>query len=242
LSTLPRSRQGNKSTAQDSILRCEDVELKVGHKTLLRSVKINLAQGQSLALTGPNGLGKTTLLRCLAGISRPASGKVWVCEQEIWPTRNVTQECKAVFLASQPALMNEHSVEGNLEFMCNSFGYKPDLVEIQVALKKVGLEGRHSQVSRTLSTGQKRRLTLAFAFILKPKFLIADEPTNGLDLDGVELCQDIFAHLMDQHDTALLTATHDQRLIEWCQTIVPLKSFSSKPSEQKTSIVGSVFL
>jgi ABC-2 type transport system ATP-binding protein len=220
-------------------LRCHNLELKVGFRTLLKNIQIELFAGKSVALTGPNGLGKTTLLRCLAG---PHSGGVWIANEALWPTRRVTFEHDAVLLASQPALLADHPVQGNIEFMCNAFGLKPTVAEINGALERVGLKGRESQVSRTLSTGQKRRLTLAFVLVAKPKLLLADEPTNGLDAEGVELCKQVFAEEMNHNEMALCVASHDSRLVDWCHQIVPLENFMpTKSSERNVTVAEGIF-
>ena len=230
------------SVAQSAALDCKDVELKVGFRTLLADIQFELGRGQSLALTGPNGLGKTTLLRCLAGISRPHAGQIHVAGLQLWPERQVNFEQGSVLLASQPALLCDHPVDGNLEFMCNSFGWKPTFAQVTKALDRVGLKGREKQVSRTLSTGQKRRLTLAFVLLAKPNLLLADEPTNGLDIEGVELCKQVFGELMSTHGMAVCVASHDERLVQWCHTVLPLESFVPKASAGRRQVQGNILL
>lgn len=221
-------------------LSCEGLDLRVGHKPLLEGISFSLEAGGSLALVGPNGLGKTTLMRSLAGVARPHAGGVRVCGEELWPTRNVSFEHLACYLASLPALLSDHSVAGNLEFFLNAFGKKPTWAALRAALEEVGLAGREGQVSRTLSTGQKRRLTLAGLLLLKPKLVLADEPTNGLDAEGVALCLRVFDALRVQEGAAICVASHDDRLVGACEQVLALERFLPVPRAKRV-FTGDVF-
>jgi ABC-type multidrug transport system ATPase subunit len=232
--------QATQDKVTPPVLLCENVELRIDHKPLLSGISLALSPGKSLALVGPNGLGKTTLMRSLAGIARPYAGCVRVHGEEVWPMRNVTFEHGACYLASAPALLLDHSIAGNLEFFLNAFGHNPTWPELRAALDSVGLAGREAQVSRTLSTGQKRRLTLAGLLVLKPRLVLADEPTNGLDLDGVALCLRVFADLRRDFATAVCVASHDERLISVCDQVVELELY--KPAAKaKQRFQGNVF-
>lgn len=218
---LPRTPRPSDAAA----LVCDAVDLRIDHKPLLEGISFVLGQGQALALVGPNGLGKTTLMRCLAGVARPHAGGVSVHGESLWPTRAVTFEHQACYLASQPALLSDHSVAGNLEFFMNAFGARPTWAALRGALDDVGLAGREAQVARTLSTGQKRRLTLAGLLLLKPRLVLADEPTNGLDAEGVALCLRVFEDLRSRQGAAVCVASHDDRLIGACDDVLPLERF-----------------
>jgi heme ABC exporter ATP-binding subunit CcmA len=207
------------------VLECAQVELRIGYKPLLSGIHLELKEGASLALTGPNGLGKTTLMRVMAGVARPESGVVKVHGEMLWPERLVSFEHRSCYLASAPALLTDHSVYSNLEFFLNCFGRNPTWNDLDSALSEVGLEGRGKQWARTLSTGQKRRLTLAAVLVLKPKLLLADEPTNGLDTEGVELCLNVFERLRKEEGMSVCVASHDERLIGHCQKALPLTEF-----------------
>lgn len=217
-------------------LACSDVSLRVGYKPLLEDVNLMLRPGETLALTGPNGTGKTSLLRVFAGVARPHGGSVSVFGEELWPARKVKSEPVACFLASVPALLLEHPVHGNLEFMCNAFGINPTYRDFSSALERVGLAGRGEQVARTLSTGQKRRLTLAFLVVAQPALVFADEPTNGLDTAGVDLCLAVFSELVAHAGSTLLVASHDEKMIRFCDKEVSIARFLPKPKSQSARI------
>ena len=217
-------------------LACSSVQLRVGHKPLLENISFELAPGHSLALVGSNGTGKTSLMRVCAGVARPWSGEVSVFGEQLWPSRLVTVEPRACYLASQPALLLDHSVHSNLEFMCNSFGLNPTFTAFQQALNEVGLEGRGAQQVRTLSTGQKRRLTLGMLLVLQPALLLADEPTNGLDEAGVQLCFEVFGRLRREKKCALLVASHDEKMIAFCGQSLVMQSYLPQPKNAQSSV------
>lgn len=213
---------------QNYSVHCQKLTLSVGFRPLLREVSLSALAGEQIALTGPNGCGKTTLLRSLAGIARPQSGRVEVMGEEVWPSRKSRFESIAVFLASQPALLLDQNVAQNLEFMANAFGVDPRFVDLHASVERVGLLSRERQAVRTLSTGQKRRLTLAALLLLRPRVVFADEPTNGLDVDGARLCNEIFSELRREYGCSILVASHDQSFIEFCTSTLDVASFAPR--------------
>lgn len=219
-------------------LECRNIELRAGHLTLLSGVSLAIEPSQTLAITGPNGCGKTSLLRVLAGISRPHFGDVFCMKEQLWPARKVQHEHLCFFLAHTPTLLMDHSVLDNLRFFTRSFGIcQKKNSDYDQALKRVLLSGRQKQIVRTLSSGQKRRLTLAALLLIKPHIILADEPTNGLDLSGRNLCLEIFDQLRLENNTAVVVATHDDLLTNWCQSRLHLvhHAVSQKAIQNKIS-------
>ena len=220
----------------EDALVCSSVQLRVGHKPLLENISFVLPPGHALALVGANGTGKTTLMRVCAGVARPWSGQVSVFGEQLWPRRSVSVEPRGCYLASQPALLLDHSVHSNLEFMCNSFGLNPQYSDFDEALLAVGLAGRGEQQVRTLSTGQKRRMTLALVLVLRPGLLMADEPTNGLDEAGVQLCFEVFERTRRDRKCALLVASHDEKMIEFCGQSLSMGSYFPQARNVQASV------
>lgn len=198
------------------MIACQNLEMRVGYRPLFRNLSFQVENNQSLAILGPNGCGKTTLLRCLAGLVRPAKGTVALNGSELWPSRIETDNTTICYLSAQPALYLDQSVMGQLEFMCNTFGFAPTRNDLFSALEQVGLPAtRAHQVVRTLSTGQKRRLTLAVLLLVKPNIILADEPTNGLDTEGTVLATQTFQDSA-KWGASVIIATHDERLANQC--------------------------
>ncbi|MBM3381069.1 MAG: ABC transporter ATP-binding protein [Betaproteobacteria bacterium] len=212
-------------TVPPELLKCDSVELRVGYRSLIRKFSLELHAGESAAVVGPNGLGKTTLLRALCGISRPYRGNVYLGKAMLWPEKSDDALTDVCFLASQPALFAEHSVLSNLEFYLRSLGRPFDPHTVKLALKECALAESANQTARTLSTGQKRRLTLAFIMLAQPRLIFLDEPTNGLDSKGVELCLSTLDSLR-KVGSGILVATHDHKLMDWCGRQIDLKEWA----------------
>lgn len=217
-------------------LSCENIELRAGYHTLISSFSLVVKPSQSIAIIGSNGCGKTSLLRTLAGLSRPHSGKVMIMNEQLWPTNKAIHEYYSVFLSHIPSLLLDHSVLWNLEFYTQTYGLKFTNENYKDSLVKVGLQGREKQIARTLSTGQKRRLSLAAISLIKPNILLADEPTNGLDEPGCNLCLNIFNELLDNYNTSIIIATHDQNIINWCQSTISLENYIPTVKKSKINV------
>lgn len=233
-------------------LECKNIELRAGYRTLISGVSMAVAASEKLAITGPNGCGKTSLLRVLAGISRPHSGDVFCMTDSVWPSQASQQEHICFFLSYIPTLLLDHSVQWNLDFFSKSFGIEMDHAiksrddraalrddrtkKYENILSRVGLSNRQQQIARTLSSGQKRRLTLAGLLIVKPNIILADEPSNGLDEEGHRLCLEIFEELCLKNNTAVVIATHDDRLIHWCQNQLALTDYTVKTKATRNKI------
>lgn len=157
---------------------------------ILGDIRIALKQAETLALVGPSGIGKTSLLRIIAGIETDFQG-------------NVRVEGKIAMVFQEPTLLPWRSVRENITI--------PTGVSTQTAdsaLEDVGLSGRGSDYPGQLSLGQQRRLSLARAFSVRPALLLLDEPFVSLDPALAEEMMALFLQLRDADQVATIFVTH----------------------------------
>ncbi|HEX5392637.1 MAG TPA: cytochrome c biogenesis heme-transporting ATPase CcmA [Rhodocyclaceae bacterium] len=165
-------------------LSVRDLACRRGDRVLFSGVDFDLAGGQWLHVRGANGVGKSTLLRTLAGLASPANGSVNWGQDEAPRT---------MMLGHQAPLKRELTAQENL-----FFGIPGDAPTsgVTAALTRVGLKGRMHVPARFLSEGQKRRVALARLLLQPAALWLLDEPQNGLDTEGTELLgQLVEAHL-----------------------------------------------
>ena len=173
------------------ILSVTDLSITRGGIRVLEGVGFTLEAGQALVLRGPNGIGKTTLLRTIAGLQPPLEGEV-----------SIAPDCLA-YAGHSDGVKSTLSVTENLKFWAQTFGKK----DILSALRAYELEALADRPAGMLSAGQKRRLGLARLLVTGRKLWILDEPTVSLDTTAVGMfAAAIRAHL--GQGGAALMATH----------------------------------
>jgi heme exporter protein A len=184
-----------------NVLTAEDVAVFRGERLVFRDFSFTVARGGALVLTGPNGSGKSTLLRLLAGLVRPAAGRV------LWDGADAFSDlaghgARVAYLGHQDAVKPGLTVTENLRFAAAVSGRS-----IVAALEAVGLEALADLPARMLSAGQKRRLALSRLVLSAAPLWLLDEPTLGLDTRSI----DRFGRLLATHRGAggiVVTATH----------------------------------
>jgi|TARA_B110000908_G_scaffold125183_1_gene146759 heme exporter protein A len=173
------------------ILNVTDLTIARGGMPVLAGVSFELAAGQALILRGPNGVGKTTLLRTIAGLQPALSGEVTGAEDQI------------AYAAHSDGLKAMLSVRENLTFWAEVFGQS----DIEPALEAFDLNDLAERLAGTLSAGQKRRLGLARLLVTARPIWILDEPTVSLDTASVDMFgRAVWTHL--QNGGMALIATH----------------------------------
>ena len=173
------------------ILNVTDLTIARGGMPVLAGVSFELAAGQALILRGPNGVGKTTLLRTIAGLQPALSGEVTGAEDQI------------AYAAHSDGLKAMLSVRENLTFWAEVFGQS----DIEPALEAFDLNDLAERLAGTLSAGQKRRLGLARLLVTARPIWVLDEPTVSLDTASVDMFgRAVRTHL--QNGGVALIATH----------------------------------
>lgn len=216
----------------DSIITAKNLSFRFSTQTLFSNFCFDLKSNESVSILGANGAGKTTLLRILAGLLKPTTGTLSCCGETIWPRRSIRHEHKSMYLAYTPSFYLQQSVGDNFDFYLKCYGSNIDPFTKRHVFEFLNLDKLYNETVCNLSTGQKRRLTLAAMLALKPHVVFADEPTNGLDAEGIRLCLQIFDQLMQQENTSFVVATHDDVLKQWCQKSISLHDFKCEQIAQ----------
>jgi heme exporter protein A len=167
----------------------EDLACVRGGRRLFQGLSCTVAAGDALLVTGPNGAGKTSLLRLIAGLLRPAAGRIALEGTEADRTIGMS----AHFVGPLEAVKGALSAQENLSFVRALLGGGEN---VAAALARLGLETLANFPTRMLSTGQRRRLALARLLVAPRPLWLLDEPTAGLDADGQKtLATIVAAHL-----------------------------------------------
>jgi ABC-2 type transport system ATP-binding protein len=180
---------------------------RFGRRWALADVDLEVAEGEIVGLVGPNGSGKTTLLRLLAGLLRPHRGTVQVLGGVPWNQRHQVMRA-ARFAFAPPALFDTLTPREHLRELPRLGGDRVDDGALEQVLALVGLSERADDRVGTFSFGMRQRLALALALLPRPRLLVLDEPTEGLDPLAVLELRAILARLRSEHGLAILLSSH----------------------------------
>ena len=183
----------------------------------LKNINIEIEKGETVAIIGPNGAGKSTLFSHFNGLTEPTSGCVKIEDKPISFEKDellkVRQKVGIVFQDPNDQLFAP-TVKEDIAFGPMNLGLSYDEVEKRVedALKMVGMENYEDKTPHHLSGGQQKRIAIAGIIAMKPELMILDEPTAGLDPDGVEKVLNIMNQLNEEGMT-LIISSHDIDMI-----------------------------
>jgi len=210
-------------------LVCQNLDVSIGGKDICHQLDLKLSPGQFWGLLGPNGIGKTTLLKCMAGLSAPDTGKVLLENQSIdkLPRRAVArllgmlqQHTVYIFDASvlETAMTGRHPHLGYWEREGSQ-----DKQKALDAIRAVDLEGFESRSVTGLSGGEARRLAFASLVVQEPAILLLDEPTNHLDMKHQIHIMNLVEMQTTQEQRSAMIALHDVNLAaRYCSHILML--------------------
>jgi putative ABC transport system ATP-binding protein len=193
---------------------------------ILREIDLAVTRGEAVAVVGASGSGKSTLLAILAGLDVPSTGEVQLDGQDLFAldedarARLRAMNVGFVFQSFQllPALTALENVMLPLELADDAQAES----RAREILTRVGLGERLAHYPKHLSGGEQQRVALARAFVVRPKLLLADEPTGSLDADsGAEVIQLLF-EMNREYGTTLVLVTHDETLAARCGRVVRL--------------------
>ena len=186
-----------------TMLEAAHLTCQRGERTLFTDLSFTLGAGELLQIAGPNGSGKTSLLKLLCGLSPPVSGEIrWLGKA----ARGEDFRRQLFYLGHQPAVKEELSAWENLHISTALAGESLSEAQALDALDRMGLAGREHLPAKVLSQGQKRRVSLARLLVSKAPLWILDEPLTALDTAAVDLIQSRLAvHLANQGRVVLTT-------------------------------------
>lgn len=185
----------------------------------LRGVSFNVERGESFALLGANGAGKTTAIKCILGLIRKTSGDI------IFDSIEIENKSRLGYLPEQPYFYQHLSVEETLELYAGLFGLRSHAMKSQIAyaMKTVHIEDFRKRRLKTLSKGQLQRVGIAQTLLHDPELLILDEPFSGLDpVSRVEI-KNIFKDLKEKGKTLIICSHVLSEIEELCDRAIILK-------------------
>jgi len=198
-----------------------------GQVNILTDIDLSVGQGETLGIVGPSGSGKSSLLMVMAGLERASAGRVVVAGtdyaglSEDRLARFRRENMGIVFQAFH--LMVTLTALENVAIPLELAGRADPMEQARRQLERVGLGHRMNHYPGQLSGGEQQRVALARAFAMRPKILLADEPTGNLDQTTGRLIVDLLFDLHREEKNSLVLITHDPALAERCDRVVRIE-------------------
>ncbi len=200
------------------VLKVSGLTKAFGPIVIVDGFNLEVAAGEAVALTGRNGAGKSTVLRCLIGADRPDEGRIEVNGIAVSETNPEIRRNVATVIDDLD-FFPDLSVVEHLDLLARAHGVADPEAAVDAVLDEVQLVPQSGQLPGTLSSGQRRRLALATAFVRPRTLLVLDEPEQRLDTEGVAwLAQRLVAER--QQGLAIVMASHEPMLVEKVATRV----------------------
>lgn len=200
------------------VLEVHNLNKSYGKKQVLYDVSFEVNSGEILGFIGPNGAGKTTTIKLILGLQFADSGQVIINGHDISKDREKAI-LKVGAIVENPDMYQYLSGRTNLEMVARLY---KDVTKdrIEEVIKLVGLENRIDDKVSKYSLGMRQRLGIAAALINKPNLLILDEPTNGLDPEGIKELRELLKKLAKTEDVAVLISSHNLAELEsFCNVV-----------------------
>ncbi len=196
-----------------------DIHKSFGEKIVLDGVSARMEAGKCNLIIGTSGSGKTVLMKCLVGLIEPDSGQisyggVSFGQMDTDSRKELRQQIGMLFQGS--ALFDSMTVEQNIMFPLDMFTrktYQEKLVRVNEVLNRVDLQGVNQKFPAELSGGMKKRVGIARAIVLNPKYLFCDEPNSGLDPQTSMLIDKLIQEITIEYNITTIVNTHDMNSV-----------------------------
>lgn len=189
-----------------TILKVDGVTKIYGTRTAVNNVSFDIKEGEIYGLIGQNGAGKTTIIKIITGLCKATSGNVYICGLNV--ARNFEKAIRNVGgIIENPELYSYMSGLDNLKYYAGLYG-NISRNKIDEIVSLVGMDNRIRDKVKTYSLGMKQRVGIAQALLHSPKLLILDEPTNGLDPNGIKEMRNFLRKLAKEQDISILISSH----------------------------------
>ena len=211
--TQPHLVSGNSSP----MIAVRSLRKKIGQQEILRGVDLKIGSGETLAIIGRSGGGKSVLLKHMVGLMEPDGGEIWIQGQNIIGMNErqlgaIRQKVGILFQGG--ALFDSMTVEDNIAFPLREAGERdPKILRSKVTemLEVMEMEGEEEKMPESLSGGMKKRVGLARAIIRRPSCVLYDEPTAGLDPVVADSINRLIRRLQQRFGMTSVVVTHDMK-------------------------------
>ncbi len=206
----------------------EACKIKKSYRTneVLRGVDLKINEGERVAIMGPSGSGKSTLLNCMGGIDQPTDGSIYfedvnlskLSEEQLCELRRKKISTIFQFFHLLPTLTARENIE--FPMLLESVNASDRKKRTNELLDAVKIDHRAEAFPDQLSGGERQRVAIARSLAMRPKLILADEPTGNLDSSNTESILDLIQHLSSAYDIAMVLVTHSKKVTEICDRTI----------------------
>jgi putative ABC transport system ATP-binding protein len=215
----------------EALLKLKNVNLKyqTGNDTIkvLKNINLETKKNESISIVGESGSGKTSLIMLAGGLEKATSGKIFFEDQEISKmsedeVSKIRRKNIGIVFQSFYLIPNYTAVE-NVALTLELNNFKNPNERAKKLLDRFGLKNRFNNLPSQLSGGEQQRVAIARAIAMKPKLILADEPTGNLDSENSQMIADILFKYIKEEKSSLIMVTHDPKLANKAKRKIKIK-------------------
>jgi len=191
----------------DKVIEIKQLTKKFKDLVAVNQLNLNVMRGDVFGFLGPNGAGKSTTIRMMLSLIKPTEGEIYIFGKELRKHRDELMR-KIGAIVEKPDFYGYLTAYKNIEIFGRLSGCNPSKSEIMEVLELVGLRDRYNSKVKTFSHGMKQRLGIAQALLHDPELIILDEPTTGLDPQGMKEVRELILFLSKEKNKTILLSSH----------------------------------